>query len=115
MVQGQLVLKGGGLALFLLNFFKVYHFYVWKLPYKVIISCSTQPTSAADISQHLVRLAASDDFVICRNALGQVVVLPSRRLLCPAADDNFVKLLYSWQNCVMHFEKKLFFSATIVL
>ena len=32
MVQGQVFLKGGGaLALFLLNFFKVYHFYISKL------------------------------------------------------------------------------------
>ena len=36
MVQGQAFLKGGrgrGLALFLLNFFKVYHFYIYKLLY----------------------------------------------------------------------------------
>ena len=30
MVQGQAFLKGG-LALFLFNFFKVYHFRIWKL------------------------------------------------------------------------------------
>ena len=28
MVQGQVFLKGGGLTLFLFNFFKVYHFYI---------------------------------------------------------------------------------------
>ena len=28
MMQGQVFLKEGGLALFLLNFFKVYHFYI---------------------------------------------------------------------------------------
>ena len=32
MVQGQ-VLGEGGLVLFLSNFFKVYHFYIWKLLY----------------------------------------------------------------------------------
>ena len=35
MVQGQVFLKGGGgaggLALFLFNFFKVYHFYMCKI------------------------------------------------------------------------------------
>ena len=34
------------------------------------------------------------DFVICRNApYGQVLVLPSRRLVRPAADDDFVTFL----------------------
>ena len=33
MVQGQVFIKGGRLALFLFNFFKVYHFYIWKLLY----------------------------------------------------------------------------------
>ena len=34
MVQGQVFLKGGGgLALFIFNFFKVYHFYIYKLFY----------------------------------------------------------------------------------
>ena len=36
MMQGQVFLKGGGegeLALFLLNFFKVHHFYIQKLLY----------------------------------------------------------------------------------
>ena len=39
MIQGQVFLKGGGegggggLALFLLNFFKVYCFYIYKLLY----------------------------------------------------------------------------------
>ena len=38
--------------------------------------------------------AADDDFVICRNApYGQVLVLPSRRLVRPAADDVFVRVL----------------------
>ena len=32
MVQGQ-ALNGRGLALFLFNFFKVYHFYIYKLFY----------------------------------------------------------------------------------
>ena len=38
MVQGQVLLKGrggqgGGVTLFLVNFFKVFHFYIWKLPF----------------------------------------------------------------------------------
>ena len=35
MVQGQVFLTGGrgGLALFVFNFFKVYHFYMYKLLY----------------------------------------------------------------------------------
>ena len=42
-------------------------------------------------SQRLVRLAADNDFVICRNApYGQVLVLPSQRLVHPAPDDDFV-------------------------
>ena len=41
-------------------------------------------------SRCLVRPAADDDLVICLNApYGQVLVLPSRRLVCPVADDNF--------------------------
>ena len=44
-------------------------------------------------SQRLVRPAADDDFVICRNApYAQVLVLPNRRLVRPAADDGFVKM-----------------------
>ena len=35
--------------------------------------------------------AAGNDFVICRNApYGQMLVLPSRRLVRPVADDDFV-------------------------
>ena len=42
-------------------------------------------------SRHLVRLAAEYDFVVYRNApYGQVLVLPSRPLVHPAADDDFV-------------------------
>ena len=33
MVQAQVFLKGEGLALFLFNFFKVYHFQIQKLLY----------------------------------------------------------------------------------
>ena len=40
--------------------------------------------------RRLVHPAADDDFVICRNApYGQVLALPSRRLVRPAADDDF--------------------------
>ena len=40
MVQGQVFLKGGrgGLALFLLNFFKVYHFYGYAFEEKIFFS-----------------------------------------------------------------------------
>ena len=42
-------------------------------------------------SRRLVRPAADDDFVICLNAqYGQVLLLPSRRLVRPAAEDDFV-------------------------
>ena len=86
-MQGQVFLKGWGLALPLFSFFKVYHFYILKLLYKVIISSRMQPTSA-DISRQCV--------------------------VSPAADDE--KLLYSLQNCIIYkFEGKLFFSATIIL
>ena len=46
--------------------------------------------------RRLVRPAADDDFVICRNVpYGQVLMLPSRRLVCPTADDDFIKQLVS--------------------
>ena len=42
-------------------------------------------------SRRLVRLAADDNFVICRNTTyGQMLVLASRRLVRPAAGDDFV-------------------------
>ena len=42
-------------------------------------------------SQRLVCPAADDDFVECRNApYGQVFVLPSQHLVFPAANDGFV-------------------------
>ena len=38
--------------------------------------------------------AADDDFIICRNEpCEQVLVLPSQRLVRPAADDDFVKFI----------------------
>ena len=44
--------------------------------------------------------AADDDFVICRNApYGQVLVLPNRRLVRPAADDNFVNYISNGRKC----------------
>ena len=39
---------------------------------------------------------------------GQVLVLPSRHLMHLAADDDFVKLLYSLQNCAMHLKENYF-------
>ena len=39
----------------------------------------------------LMRRSADDDFVICRNApYGLVLVLPSQRLVNPAASEDFV-------------------------
>ena len=38
-----------------------------------------------------MRRSADDDFVICRNApYGLVLVLPSQRLVNPAANEDFV-------------------------
>ena len=34
--------------------------------------------------------------------------ISSQRLVRPAADDDFVKLLYSLQNCVMYLKKNYF-------
>ena len=39
----------------------------------------------------------------------QELVLPSSCSMHPGADDVFVKLLYSLQNCVMYLKKKNFF------
>ena len=39
----------------------------------------------------------------------QVLVLPSQCLVHAVAGDDFVKLLYSLQNCVMNLKKKIFF------
>ena len=47
-----------------------------------------------------------------KHIFGQVLVLPSRRLVHPAADGDFVKLPYSLQNCVINLEKKIIFTAT---
>ena len=43
-----------------------------------------------------------------KGTCGQVLVLPSRRLVRPATDDDFVKLLYSLQNCFMPLKKNYF-------
>ena len=46
-------------------------------------ACIVKPTPGAS--------AADNDCVICRNApYGQVLVLPSQRLVHPAPDDDFV-------------------------
>ena len=50
-------------------------------------------------SRRLVRPAADDDFVACRNApYGKVLVLSRQRLECPAADDNFTSLFELLQS-----------------
>ena len=38
----------------------------------------------------------------------QMLVLPIQHLVHPAADDDFVKLLYFLQNFVMHLKKNYF-------
>ena len=137
MMQGQVFLKvGGELALSLFNFFKIYHFYIWKILYKVIISCRMQPTSAANVWCFLhmemtllyVKMhvqtsacvakptsgASCSWWWLCymlKHTCGQVFVLPSWCLVHPAADDDFVKLLYSLQNCVMNLKKKISLSS----
>ena len=74
---------------------------------KVIISCRTHQTSAWQhkhlsiwcASTHnkvIISCSSDDDFVICRNApYGQVLVFPSRRLVRPVADDDFIVLTKS--------------------
>ena len=50
-------------------------------------------------SRRLVRPAADDDFVVCRNApYGKVLVLSRQRLERPAADDNFASLFELLQS-----------------
>ena len=50
-------------------------------------------------SRRLVRPAADDDFVVCRNApYGKVLVLSRQRLECRAADDNFTSLFELLQS-----------------
>ena len=57
-------------------------------------------------SRRLVHPAADDDFVACRNApYGQVLVLPSQRLVRPADDDDFVILEYLDPNYCPYFIK----------
>ena len=117
MMQGQVFLKRGELAHFIFNFVQGLLFLHLEIPLQshyqlqdtANIIWHQQFTSADISSQSLVRTAAGDDFVICRNTGGQVFVLPSRSLMHSAADDNFIKLLYSFQNCVMHLKKTYFF------
>ena len=45
-------------------------------------------------SRRLVHPAADDDFVICQNrTYGHVLVLSSQRIVRPAADDDFVRVI----------------------
>ena len=41
-------------------------------------------------SRRLVHLAADDDFVMSKSTYGHVLVLPSQRLVHPAADEDFL-------------------------
>ena len=56
-----------------------------------------------------MRPVADNDFVVSKRTCGQVFVLPSRHLVHPAPNDNFVKLLYPLQNCAMHLKKIIFY------
>ena len=62
--------------------------YVWTS------ACVAKPTSGASCSWWWL-------FYMSKCTCGQVLVLQSRRLVCATADDDFVKLLYSLQNCVI--------------
>ena len=112
--QDSAVISRDFLALFPFNFFKVYYLYIYKLLYKVIISCRMQLISAADIMQHQLSTsgASCSWWWLCymsKCTCGQVLGLPSQHLVCPAADDDFVKLLYCLQNCFYAFEKRIKF------
>ena len=69
-------------------FFLYVETYVWTS------ACVAKPTSGASCGWWWL-------FYMSKCTCGQVLVLQSRRLVCAAADDDFVKLLYSLQNCVI--------------
>ena len=81
MVQGQVFLKGGGCHFSYLIFLR-FIIFTFRNYFTKSPSAARQPTSAN---------------------------ISSRRLVPPAADDDFVKLVYSLKNCVMHLKKSFFF------
>ena len=117
MMQGQVFLKGGSCHFSYLIFSR---FIVLKFRYLFTKSSPAaglsqyQPNSAADINRY--QQATSVTSCSCYNFLymskrtcGQVLVFPNQRLVHPAADDDFVKLLYSLQSCVMRLKENHFF------
>ena len=68
-----------------------------------------QLQDAADISsRHLLRPAADDDFFhMSKRMCGQVLVLPSRRLVGPGADDTLL-YYFTLYKIVYAFEEKVF-------
>ena len=117
MMQGQVFLKGGSWHFSYLIFSRLI---VLKFRYLFTKSSAAaglsqyQPNSAADISRYqqlrLSRPAAVYNFLyMSKRTCGQVLVFPSQRLVHPAADDDFVKLLYSLQSCVMRLKENHFF------
>ena len=91
----------GELALFLINFFKVYHFHIQKLLYKVIISCRTQLTSLNISSQHLQGLdkVLSLIFPEFNQKLCFSLIFTSKRLCFPL---SFRENGYLFQDSTSH-------------
>ena len=99
---------GEGLALFLFNIFRGYQLEILE----ITLQSHHQLQEAADISQHQQPLSSASCswWRLCymlKHTCRQVLVLQSWCLMHPA--DDFNKLLYSLQNCVMHLQKKHFF------
>ena len=79
--------------------------FIWNSSFheasKTHLACRNGPYGQVLVlpSRRLVRPAADDDFVACRNApYGKVLVLSRQRLECPAADDNFTSLFELLQS-----------------
>ena len=135
MVQRQVFLKGGkggwNFSFLIFSRFIIFTFRNYFINSSSAAGCSQhqQPTSGASCSwwwllyvEMRVWTSASVAMLtsgvscswwgLCymsKCTCGQVLVFPSQRLVHPAADDDFLKLLYSFQNCVIHLKKKNFF------
>ena len=115
-MQRHVFLKWGGRVLFLFNIFMVYQLEILEITFQshhqlqdaANINQHQQPTSSASCSWWRV------GYMLKRTS-GQVLMLPCWCLVHPAPDNDFAKLLYSLQNCLMHLKKKKIFSATIIL
>ena len=117
MMQGQVFLKGGSWHFSYLIFSRlivlnldIYLQSRQQLQDSANISRIQQLTSADINSQRLSRPAAVYNFLyMSKRTCGQVLVFPSQRLVHTAANDDFVKLLYSLQSCVMRLKENHFF------